>query len=163
MFRKRHAVLSLGLVLLIIISLICFPVKALTVLNGDQLIYSFYLKDYSFSIQWKHSVEKEAWVEQFKVHNNGLSLEATKFKTFGAGVPSKSEHPAVLKDGWVHMDIERHIGDELVVRSNQMNDYQLQFGHNAYDLKPSDEAYVITVNEKPLYDIIYTHLKRIVR
>ncbi|WP_083838416.1 DUF1850 domain-containing protein [Lentibacillus jeotgali] len=139
------------------------PVKALTVLNGGEKVYALYLNERSFSIQWIHSVEKEEWIEYFNIKDDVLYLESTKFKTFGAGVPSQSERPAVLKDGWVHMDIKRKIGEALVVRSHQLNDYQLAFGSNTYDLQPSDEAYTITVNKIPLHSILFTYLKRIVR
>ncbi|HLS09252.1 DUF1850 domain-containing protein [Lentibacillus sp.] len=163
MFRKHKAAFSAGLAVLMVFGVAFIPVKALTVLNGEQPIYAFYLTDHSFSVQWKHSVEKEEWVEYFRIQDNTLFLESTKFKTFGAGVPSISEHPAVLKDGWVHIDIDRKIGHDLVVRSNRVNNYQIQFADDTYDLKPSDEAYTVTVSETPLYVILFTFLKHIVR
>ncbi|ALX50247.1 DUF1850 domain-containing protein [Lentibacillus amyloliquefaciens] len=163
MFRKYKAVFSLALLILILIGVMFIPVKALTVLKGDEEIYALYLKDRSFSIQWTHSVEKEDWIEYFNIRDDVLYLESTKFKTFGAGVPSQTEHSAVLEDGWVHMDIERKIGEALVVRSHQLNDYQLRFGKETYDLQPSDDAYTISVSETPLHSILFTFLKRIVR
>lgn len=162
MFRKR-AMILFGLIVLAIFSLMFVPVKALTVLNGDQLIYAFNLKNNVFSVQWEHSVEKEAWIEYFTIQDNVLYLKSTKFKTFGAGVPSESEHPAVLKDGWVHMDVDRKIGRELVVRPSLMNDYTLQLESESYELNPNDEAYQIMVKETPLRHILLTHIKRMVR
>jgi len=163
MFRRYKTGFSLALLILVLIGVMFIPVKALTILNGGQKVYALYLKEQSFSIQWTHSVEKEDWIEYFNIRDDVLYLESTKFKTFGAGVPSQSEHPAVLKDGWVHMDVQREIGEALVVRSHQLNDYQLAFGSHIYDLKPSDKAYTITVSKAPLHFILFTHLKRIVR
>ncbi|SFB12095.1 hypothetical protein SAMN04488072_107144 [Lentibacillus halodurans] len=163
MLGKRKALILTGISSLIAVCLMFIPVKALTIMHSDQLLYAFYLKDHAFSVQWEHSVEKEAWVEYFRVHDNVIYLESTKFKTFGAGVPSESEHRTVLKDGWVHMAIDRKIGYELVIRSNQMNDYQLQFGKDSYVLNPSDTAYRVTVKGMPLITILVTQLKRIVR
>ena len=74
---------------------------------------SFYLKGDSFDIGWIHSVEKEPWFESFERKDAELLLTSTKFKTFGAGVPSSDK---VIKsdDGFVHMIVDEPM-EELML------------------------------------------------
>lgn len=162
MFKYRKT-LKLSIILLIVIVFLYFPVRAFTVSNGDQLSYAFLLKEKAFSVKWIHSVEKEEWIEFFKVSNQTIYLDSTKFKTFGAGVPSYSENPTKLHDGWVHMDVDREIGNELIVRSTSLNDYQLNYHSNRYPLIPSDYAYTVEVKNVPILHVIWTYVKEIVR
>lgn len=161
MFKYRRT-LKISFIVLVVLVSLYYPVRALTVSNGDQLSYAFLLKDKTFSVKWIHSVEKEEWIEFFKVSKQTIYLDSTKFKTFGAGVPSYSEKPTRLKDGWVYMDVDRKIGSELIVRSTSINDYQLKYNGNRYPLKPSDNAYIVEVKKVPLLHIIWTYMKEIV-
>ena len=67
---------------------------------------TYYAKEKLFDLSWIHSVEKEEWIEHYKIEGNEIVLESTKFKTFGAGVPSHAEQ-VELVDGYVHMEINQ--------------------------------------------------------
>ncbi|WP_424475402.1 DUF1850 domain-containing protein [Oceanobacillus kimchii] len=56
-------------------------------------------------MKWIHSVEKEEWVEVYKINENKLSLIETYFKTFGAGVPAQGE-VIPSSDGYIHMKMD---------------------------------------------------------
>lgn len=78
----------------------------------------YYLKDTNFTLQWIHSVEKEEWLEFYERDGDNLLLAETKFKTYGAGVPSDGEIIS-SKDGYVHMKIGRLFNEmNLTVSQN---------------------------------------------
>ncbi|MCT1577920.1 DUF1850 domain-containing protein [Oceanobacillus kimchii] len=66
---------------------------------------SYYIHDREFELKWIHSVEKEEWVEVYKINENKLSLIETYFKTFGAGVPAQGE-VIPSSDGYIHMKMD---------------------------------------------------------
>ncbi|WP_238323770.1 DUF1850 domain-containing protein [Planococcus donghaensis] len=66
----------------------------------------YYLSETEFQLQWIHSVEKEEWLEFYERNGDMLLLTETKFKTYGAGVPSDGEIIS-SEDGFVHMKINR--------------------------------------------------------
>jgi len=75
------------------------------------LVFEFPDKTYfatskQFDIGWIHSVEKEEWIEHYEINQDDLILVSTKFKTFGAGVPSISEDVELI-DGYVQMKINQ--------------------------------------------------------
>lgn len=96
----------------------------------------YYLKETDFTLQWIHSVEKEEWLEFYERDGDSLLLTETKFKTYGAGVPSDGKIIS-SKDGYVHMEIGRLF--------NEMN---LTVSQNAQTtIKTADK-------EIPLYDYV---------
>ena len=98
---------------------------------GEEL---YYLKETDFALQWIHSVEKEEWLEFYERDGDSLLLTETKFKTYGAGVPSDGEIIS-SKDGYVHMKIDRLF--------NEMN---LTVSRNA-------QTTIITADQEiPLYE-----------
>lgn len=66
----------------------------------------YYLAETDFQLKWIHSVEKEEWMEFYERDRDTLLLTETKFKTYGAGVPSDGEI-IPSDDGFVHMKINR--------------------------------------------------------
>lgn len=79
---------------------------------------TYYLKGDFFELSWIHSVEKEEWIETYKRKDNQLLLTETRFKTFGAGVPSQSNHVSI-ENGYVKMQINQPFKElYLTVSSN---------------------------------------------
>ena len=55
-----------------------------------------------FTMRWMHSVELEPWEEIFRIDKKSeILLDRTRFKAFGAGVPSNAGNKAEIKDGYV--------------------------------------------------------------
>ncbi|WP_308786940.1 DUF1850 domain-containing protein [Planomicrobium stackebrandtii] len=78
----------------------------------------YYLKEEGFALEWIHSVEKEEWLEFYERDEDQLLLTETKFKTYGAGVPSDGEIIS-SEDGFVHMKIGRSFNEmNLTVSEN---------------------------------------------
>lgn len=79
---------------------------------------TYYLKSDFFELSWIHSVEKEEWIETYKRKDNQLLLTETRFKTFGAGVPSQSNNVSI-ENGYVKMQINQPFKElNLTVSSN---------------------------------------------
>lgn len=95
----------------------------------------FYVTSTSFEIGWIHSVEKEPWFETYERNGRTLTLTTTKFKTFGAGVPS-SDEVIEADDGFIHMTIQerleeinlavsRNVRTTLYTKNNEIPLYEL--------------------------------------
>ncbi|WP_408009764.1 DUF1850 domain-containing protein [Pseudalkalibacillus sp. A8] len=104
----------------------------------------------SFTIQWRHSVEKELWEEFFKIKENRIYIDGTRFKTFGAGVPSNAGNDTYIKDGWVHMvGIDREIGKELRVRTGKTTRHKFIIDGNAIEMNQPGTSYTIETKTMP--------------
>lgn len=102
-----------AIMLLLSLFIIKIPTIQLSYMDG-----SFYLTDKTFELGWIHSVEKEPWFETYERKGSELYLKTTKFKTFGAGVPSSKE-VIETEDGFIHMAInEKMDGIRLAVSKN---------------------------------------------
>lgn len=101
-------------VLLFLLLLTVFPLRfvKITLPNSTLFIY-----EKTFDVQWIHSVEKEEWIESYRVNSDKFILTSTAFKTFGAGVPSDGK-VEIRDDGFVHMNINRKMDDILLVVSD---------------------------------------------
>ena len=61
-----------------------------------------------FSLQWKHSVEKTRWIENYQREQQHFILRYTDLISFGAGTPN--DYPIIFqKDGMVRMKVHRRI------------------------------------------------------
>lgn len=116
---------------------------------------SFYLKEDAFDIGWIHSVEKEPWFESFEKKDAGLLLTSTKFKTFGAGVPSDAK---VIKstDGFVHMIINEPIEElALAVSDNVQTTLYTEKNEIAlYELVDDYDTVFIRVEQVSLWNLL---------
>lgn len=123
-----------------------------------QVDYSdsrFYLKDDRFDLGWIHSVEKEPWFESYERNEDALLLTSTKFKTFGAGVPSSAQ---VTKsdDGFVHMIVNEPI-DELLIavsRNVQTTMYTENNQIALYELVDDYDTVFIHVERVSLWNLL---------
>lgn len=109
----------------------------------------FYLKDDFFDIGWIHSVEKEPWFESYERKDTAFILTKTKFKTFGAGVPSSAK---VIKsdDGFVHMSVDEPM-DELL----------LAVSRNVQTTLYTDNNQIALYELVDDYDTVFIHVERV--
>lgn len=138
------------IMLLLAIFAIKIPTIQMTYMDG-----SFYLTDKSFEIGWIHSVEKEPWYETYGIVNGDLHLTETKFKTFGAGVPSDKE---VIRseDGFIHMSIHEKF-EELRLTVSENTKTTLYTEKNTiplYEFIDNHETVIFRVEKTPLWKII---------
>ncbi|MFT0211505.1 DUF1850 domain-containing protein [Pseudomonas sp. F1_0610] len=108
----------LGLSALIVLSL-SYALSTQSVFEFRSVSSLCYLSQQDFTLQWIHSVEKEAWREHYQQQNNQLVLTDTAFKTFGAGTPSMG---TVLpsQDGWIHYQVMRKLPQLNWIVSNNV-------------------------------------------
>lgn len=72
-----------------------------------------------FDLQWKHSVEKTAWSEQYQRQKNKFLLRHTDLISFGAGTPSN--YPIEFqKNGVIRMRVNQNIDEINWVISRNM-------------------------------------------
>ncbi|MCK5931595.1 MAG: DUF1850 domain-containing protein [Fulvimarina manganoxydans] len=109
--------------------LLCFPVQA-----GDR-----------FTLSWVHSVEMEDWQEVFEIEADGsVEVVATRFKTFGAGVPADAGQTTRLEDGWVVMEgIDRDV-DPLAILATPRQKYRLSLAGRTLSLTPDGQPHLLT-------------------
>lgn len=85
-----------------------------------------------FAVRWTHSVEHEDWIECFRVIDGRIDIAATRFKTFGAGVPSHAGRQTRLDEGWVVMsDIDRDV-DPLAIQAASAERYRFRYARGAW-------------------------------
>lgn len=74
----------------------------------------------TFSLSWRHSVEKQYWQEVYTLNGNTLVLSKTYVETFGAGVPVDGK-PTPAPKGYVGQMVNRPISKLNLMISNTMN------------------------------------------
>ncbi|WP_252502269.1 DUF1850 domain-containing protein [Sporosarcina sp. Marseille-Q4943] len=139
-----------AIMLLLSLFLIRIPTIQLSYMDG-----SFYLSDDTFELGWIHSVEKEPWFETYERKGLDLYLTTTKFKTFGAGVPS-SKKVIEAEDGFVHMVVNEKRGEiRLAVSENvQTTLYTKNSEIQLYELVDDYETIVIRVVNASLWNLL---------
>ncbi|GHB31708.1 hypothetical protein GCM10009038_32990 [Salinicola rhizosphaerae] len=111
----------------------------------------------TFKIRWMHSVEKEDWEEWFAITPSGaIEITGTRFKTFGAGVPSHAGTETHLDDGWVVMTGIDRVVDPYAVQAAVEEHYRLIFHGRAIALSRSDPPPILTfaVVDAPLWQAL---------
>ena len=152
---KRIILFLAACIILLLPVMVFYTIPVLKVSGEDELEKVLYLQqENDFSIRWTHSVENEEWEEFFKVEEGQIVLDSTRFKTFGAGVPSDTGEDTFIKDGWVYMtDIHQPIGMELVTRTGKTTDHRVIRGDEVQQMRAS-QSYRFTVEEANLLHAI---------
>jgi hypothetical protein len=97
-----------------------------------------------FEISWIHSVEHEEWREEFVADPVGeIRVEATRFRTFGAGVPDSAPETH-LEDGWVVMSGFDRVVDPLVIRANAETSHTLTLGSEIRPMEPGQYRFAVS-------------------
>lgn len=138
------------IMLLLSLFVIRIPTIQLSYMDG-----SFYLIDNTFELGWVHSVEKEPWFETYERQGSALFLTTTKFKTFGAGVPTTKE---VIEgeDGFVHMVVNEKMDEiRLAVSKNvQTTLYTENSEITLYERVDDYDTIVIQVVKASLWNLL---------
>ncbi|MCA0988649.1 DUF1850 domain-containing protein [Guptibacillus algicola] len=141
----------------IVLALFAIPMNVLVVEEEKEVIDVFLRAD-TFSVRWEHSVEKEEWEEFFQREGSELILTHTRFKTFGAGVPSHAGKETFIKEGWVYMTgIDQSIDDSLFVRTGDVTKHRLTVAGQSEKLK-ANSSYHITVKKLNLFRALLVKL-----
>ncbi|MCA1010471.1 DUF1850 domain-containing protein [Halobacillus halophilus] len=146
-------ILCLGILLAVV------KIPLLLIVEEGETESAFrYKEGAEFSIRWTHSVEKEDWEEMFVLEDGVIELTATRFKTFGAGVPNDAGEDTFIKDGWVYMTgITQTIGKELALRTGRETNHQVMYEQKQLDLK-KNHSYRIKVVRSSIWNGIETYI-----
>jgi|GEM_PF-2688553 len=141
----------------VILSVVKIPLL-LVVVEGETEEAFRYKEGAEFSIRWTHSVEKEDWEEMFVLEDEVIELTATRFKTFGAGVPNDAGEDTFIQDGWVYMTgITQTIGKELALRTGRETKHRFIYEQTNLDLK-RNHSYRIKVARSSILKGIETYI-----
>lgn len=64
----------------------------------------------TFSLKWRHSVEKQYWQEVYQLDYPNLILTKTYLQTFGAGTPNLGK-PVRAPKGYLGQIVNQHLGE----------------------------------------------------
>lgn len=136
-----------------------YPLQVLTVIGQETA--NTYIGVSNVSIRWQHSVEKEEWEEFYVIDEGDILLSKTRFKTFGAGVPSDVGTETFIKDGWVYMTgIDRSIGNRLDFRTGKTTEHRIIIDGQSNKLK-ANSSYYMTVKQLNLIQALLYKIRRI--
>ena len=145
--RSKKVWGSIAICVLLLLFFIRIPTIAFHFSN--QTIYT---KEKTFELSWIHSIEKEEWIEHYIIENSELLLQSTRFKTFGAGVPSDANE-VQLKDGFVVMQIGQPY-EELNLTISEYVDTTIQISDQQFKLYQYGKPYETvssTVEKLPIW------------
>lgn len=89
--------------LIVAVAILAYPLDTIYLKFNDK---SCRLPINNFTLQWKHSVEKQLWQEHYTLQGNVLILDKVYQQTFGAGSPADGNNIAA-PEGFV--GFEKHI------------------------------------------------------
>ena len=147
---NKTSISIIGSIFIVLLFVLFFPTKHI-VLSADGYD-SLYLEPDTFELHWVHSIEKEEWFEVFEVDGSGLILSTSHFKTFGAGVPSDSDKPTYIEDGYVVYTIDDRYEDIYLNVSENVDTHIIQ-NNQEYILYEWFDSYVsvnISIEYVPL-------------
>ncbi len=157
--RKRRGLILVTAAIGVIAAVFVWPQSWLLIREDGELRYVYPAHDgTSFALRWTHSVERENWIERFRLDNGHIVLVSTRFKTFGAGVPAHAGKRTTLENGWVVMsDIDRVV-DPLAVQAAAAENYSLRYDGVWHTLGRPAEAPILTFAyaRAPLYRVLPT-------
>ena len=145
--RSKKVWGSIAICVLLLLFFIRIPTIAFHFSN--QTIYT---REKTFELSWIHSIEKEEWIEHYIIENSELLLQSTRFKTFGAGVPSDANE-VQLKDGFVVMQIGQPY-EELNLTISEYVDTTIQISDQQFKLYQYGQPYetvLITVEKLSIW------------
>lgn len=100
-----------GIFIALILLVLGFGVTTLFYTTKSVIMVQFddqqcFIKDH-FDLKWTHSVEKQSWIESYRLVNQHLLLTDTYLQTFGAGTPSTESigENSDLYPGYVNYEV----------------------------------------------------------
>ncbi|MFB4203033.1 hypothetical protein KBTX_03911 [wastewater metagenome] len=159
MARKRRGLILATAVIGGIAAVFVWPQSWLLIRHNGDLRYVYPAQDgTTFALRWTHSVERENWIERFRLHNGQIMLIGTRFKTFGAGVPAHAGKRTTLENGWVVMSGIDRIVDPLAVQAAAAENYSLRYDGAWHALGRQAGAPILTFAyaRAPLYRVLPT-------
>ncbi len=141
-------------VLVALLAGLCWPLPWLTlgVLQTDNSVALRWAfpggEGTGFALRWQHSVEREDWIEYFRLVPGGTRLVATRFRTFGAGVPDSIGSATRIDNGWVVMaGIDRRV-DPLLVQAASQEHYRLLYAGRRFDMASLGSAPILRIQQQ---------------
>ena len=101
--RKTYILfLAISLVILAFLPMHVLTIEAMY--SNEVYLIEPFNEDDTFIMKWIHSVELEPWEEWFAIDKEGIVLQKTRFKAFGAGVPDSAGKEIYMEDDYIVFD-----------------------------------------------------------
>lgn len=138
--RRRAGIPGAAAALVAAAALCFFPCTDCLVIRGADgravAVLPLEAGDPGFRITFRHSVNREPWVEWYRGGAGGtIELYRTAFKAYGAGVPTGDEGGTVsLQDGWIVIDGMRRVMPRIAMMVLPLTEHRIGVGGCDYDL-----------------------------
>jgi hypothetical protein len=168
MKRKRIPSIFVSIVFVFLaMALFMLPVYSgfsVTTSRENERLAFFSTNEPIVTVGWRHSVELEPWMETYQVTEEGtLIFLETRFKAYGAGVPSIDGKVVANENGFIVIQgIEREIDHYSLFYTPESNYYLLIDGQ-AYPLSdfiPADTGIYISYNKLTFSQWLYYELEK---
>ena len=151
MLRKCVVIILLAA----LIGWFAWPVSCIVLehVNTGEILYAQAMSpEDELTIGWTHSVELLPWEEVFRIKDNQLYLDRTRFKTYGAGVPAETAGKSKMEDGWiVYYDLHQPM-PELTYSISKRGRHILTYKHQTIALhKALSDATPVRVSARRLH------------
>ncbi|OHV07687.1 DUF1850 domain-containing protein [Kushneria phosphatilytica] len=155
---KRQARFTVTVAVLVaVVLLACWPLPWLVMSSGGQWRFAFpAFGTVSFAVRWQHSVEREDWIEYYRLDQGTIRVSMTRFRTFGAGVPDHAGRHTRLIDGWVEMSGIDRVVDPLNIQAAPAEHYRLLYDNRVWPLYRGDRPRIVTFagRRAPLWRVL---------
>lgn len=147
--KLKKSAVPAALFLLGLCGLLLFPVRY-TDVQTEQTHCR--ISTEQFNLQWRHSVEKTRWVENYQREPQHFKLRYTDLISFGAGTPN--DYPIIFqKNGMIRMKVDRQVEQINWIISRNMQGSLIidQKLWPIYQQHPDYTVVQITSQQRPLW------------
>ncbi|GAW91583.1 DUF1850 domain-containing protein [Calderihabitans maritimus] len=155
---KKIIVFLLAILGVTVVFLPIIPVLTVYDQHSNNVLLAFRLENNTFSVRWIHSVELEPWQETFQLRKGRLVLQETRFKAYGAGMPTNGKEEIFVENGWIIIRGINRTYDSLPISISKVSGYQLISGEKVVNLNDwtiDGQKIVIKGNRVGLWSLIY--------
>ena len=114
-------------------------------------------KELKFAIQYIHSVERTPVWDYFKTKEDQIVLKATKYESYGAGLPFLNQNDYIVKnDKFIIDNINTNLR-EIPVRISDYAKHKLLINNQVYKLyklTATQNLVLIKIEDKNLYQLL---------
>lgn len=134
--KKRIAIIG---IVILLIGLFTIRIKVLTLEDYETglVLKSFKLKDDTFTVLFTHSVMLSEVYEEYRVENGEIYLNKTKYKDYGAGLPTDQDYTFYIDEDEKMLIIDgihRKMEDLVYRAGSKRANHRILIGGKEYEL-----------------------------
>ncbi len=129
------AAAAAGVVTLAVVAAFFVRPDRLELRDRDGRVVGLFPASRGFALYQLHSVEKQPWIDRFRVVAGAMVLYRTEYKGLGAGLPSGDEGGTVtLQGGWIVIDGLHREWTRIVLGPSEIGQPRIMVGSETWDL-----------------------------